>query len=92
MRYRVRQSAANSQYYLELVSERYTSTCVRKAVYDKTTRTILVCCESCTKDGGRPSGRDWSGRPAKQPSAAVVKSYGSERRRKSPYEMGMWVL
>lgn len=46
---------------------------------------VLVCCESCTKDGGRPSGRGWSGRPAKQPSAAVVKSYGSERWRKSPW-------
>lgn len=27
---------------------------------------MLVCCESCTKDGGGSSGRDWSGRPVNQ--------------------------
>ena len=34
------------------------------AVY-RTVRTVVVCCESCIKDGGGPSGRDWSGGPAK---------------------------
>jgi hypothetical protein len=60
----------------------------RTAVY-RTVRTVVVCCGSCIEDGGRPSGRGWSGRPVKQPSAAVDKSYGSEQRRKSPEELDM---
>lgn len=40
---------------------------------------ILVCHERHKGDGGRSSDGDCTGKPIKQPYAAVVKSYGSEQ-------------
>jgi len=39
--------------------------------YTRSVRTVVVRCESCTKDGGRPSDRDCPGKPVKLPLAAV---------------------
>ena len=41
---------------------------------------VVVCYANCSKDEGRPLGRDLSGESAKRPLAAVHKRHGGERK------------